>query len=130
MKISSLGFTFFSINQKNQFESGAVPTPQLSPTSSYPSITIKPPILPPLTDDKKIPFSFLLQKRSEKIKSLLWSTRKTKSRRVTKQSQKNLTLRKQILNCPQDQIFDLLKNQGLLSDDEFIPSSLPLKERK
>ena len=53
-----------------------------------------------------------------------------KSRSTTKQSQKNVTLRKQILNCPQDQIFDLLKSQGLLSDDEFIPSSLSLKERK
>ncbi len=133
MKISSLGFTFFSINQKNQFESGAIPTPTFPPSSvksSYPSITIKPPILPTLTDDKKIPFSFLLHERSEKIKDLLWSTRKTKSRSTTKQSQKNVTLRKQILNCPQDQIFDLLKSQGLLSDDEFIPSSLSLKERK
>ena len=42
-------------------------------------------------------------------------------------SNKNQKLRKAILNCPPEEMLSLLKSQGLLNDDEPIPSSTPMK---
>ncbi len=123
MQVSSIGFTFYN----DRFEDGALIDGELayrSFSSSFTSVKPRPHLLPFLSEDKLPPYSLLFHERSELIKSLLWKT--TPSRTKSPSASKAL-LRKQILNCPPEQMLELLKAQGMLNDDEPISSATKLK---
>ena len=123
MIVSSIGFVYYN----DRFEDGALIHGELAYRSFspwFPSVEPRPHLLPPLTDEKIPPYSLLFHKRSEAIRDLLW---KTTPKRTKSPSASKAKLRKQILNCPPDQMLELLKAQGLLNDDEPIPSATKLK---
>jgi hypothetical protein len=130
MITTKLGFTFFNCFESNTIKSedGAFldERVEIKIVKDLPSIKPREILLPELTNDNKIPFSFLFHKRSELIRNLLWKTTPSSSKPKSK-SNKNQKLRKAILNCPPEQMLALLKSQGLLNDDEPIPSSTKLK---
>ena len=123
MYISKLGFIYF---KDNKFEDGALVDGELVNRSFFPSASPRPHLLPKLDNEGNIPFSFLFHKRSETIKDLLWKTTASSTKRT---STKKKNLRKAILNCPPEDMLDLLKSQGLLNDDEPISSALKLKPK-
>lgn len=123
MIVSSIGFVYYN----DRFEDGALIHGELvyrSFSPRFPSVEPRPHLLPPFTDEKIPPYSLLFHKRSEAIRDLLW---KTTPKRTKSPSASKAKLRKQILNCPPEQMLELLKAQGLLNDDEPIPSATKLK---
>ena len=123
MNVSKIGFTYYD----DTFEDGADIQGELAYRSfapRFPSVEPRPHLLPPLTEEGLPPYSLLFHKRQELIKDLLWKTTPTRSKSPSASKAK---LRKQILNCPPDQMLELLKAQGLLNDDEPIPSATKLK---
>ena len=122
MFVSTVGFTYF----KDRFEDSSFIEEKLKCVRSYPSIYPRSPLNPPLDNEKNIPFSILFHKRNELIKQLLWKTTSSSSKRV---SSKKKNLRKAILDCSPEDMLELLKSQGLLNDDEPIPSTLKPKPK-
>jgi len=123
MNVSKIGFTFYG----SKFEDGALIQGELAYRSflpRFPSVEPRPHLLPFSTEEGIPPYSLLFHKRSEAIRNLLW---KTTPKRTKSPSASKAKLRKQILNCPPDQMLELLKAQGLLNDDEPIPSATKLK---
>ena len=123
MMVSDLGFTFYG----SKFEDGALVDGDLayrSFSSSFPSVTPRSHLHPPLTEDNIPPYSLLFHLRSEKIRNLLW---KTTPSRTKSPSESKVNIRKRILNCPPEEMLALLKAQGLLNDDEPIPTATKLK---
>jgi|TARA_R110000822_G_scaffold55645_1_gene141236 hypothetical protein len=128
MYVSDLGFTFYD----NKFEDGAEVEGELAYRSfspSFPSISPRPRLLCSLVlseekDEKSPPYSLLFHLRIEAIKKALW---KTTPKRTKSPSASKAKLRKQILNCPPEQMLELLKAHALLNDEEPIPSATKLK---
>ena len=123
MIVSSIGFVYYN----DRFEDGALIHGELvyrSFSPRFPSVEPRPHLLPFSTEEGIPPYSLLFHKRSEAIRELLW---KTTPSRTKSPSASKAKLRKQILNCPPDQMLELLKAQGLLNDDEPIPSATKLK---
>ena len=123
MNVSKIGFTFYG----SKFEDGALIQGELAYRSfspRFPSVEPRPHLLPFSTEEGIPPYSLIFHKRSEAIRNLLW---KTTPKRTKSPSASKAKLRKQILNCPPEQMLELLKAQGLLNDDEPIPSATKLK---
>ena len=100
MYVSDLGFTFYG----SKFEDGAEVEGELAYRSfspSFPSISPRPRLLCSLV---------LSEEKDDKSPSA-----------------SKAKLRKQILNCPPEQMLELLKAHALLNDEEPIPSATKLK---
>ena len=126
MFVSKTGFTYF---KNNKFEDSSLvdfTNEEIKSFKSYPSISPRSPLPPLLNNEGSPPFSILFHKRNELIKSLLWKTTSSSSKRI---SSKKKNLRKAILNCPPEEMLSLLKESGLLNDAEPLPSAMKLKPK-
>lgn len=129
MQKSKIGLVLFN----DKFEDGSLPMPSLSPVSSSPFTSPRPPLQPPLSKLGKVPFFSLLHGRGEKtrihlasfikkpkvkkLKKPRLSNLKTKDKKERKQSE---NLQKRILECktPQE-IESLLVREGVIKVGGF-----------